>query len=153
MTCLHRYRFLLHLGFTALLAGGAMQVHAIDYRSVSERAILYDVPSDRGKRLFIIAAGTPVEVVVALDKWTKVRDPGGSLLWIESNRLANKRTVQVTAARASIRQQPNENAPVAFEAVRDVVLDYLESSTAGWIKVRHTDGTTGYIRAGDIWGN
>ncbi|MBN8441105.1 MAG: hypothetical protein J0M28_05295 [Thauera sp.] len=144
-----------HLGAALVLAcglgtGGLAQ--AIEYRSVAAPAILYDAPSEKGKRLFIVAPGTPVEVVVTLDKWIKVRDPGGSITWIERRALAAKRTVQVTAPRAAVRRQASESAPLAFEASKDVVLELTDAPTEGWAKVRHTDGAVGYVRVTEVWG-
>ncbi len=139
------------LGLALLLACAAPSALAIEFRSVAEPAILYDVPSDKGKRLYIIAPGTPVEVVVTLDKWIKVREPGTAIAWIERRALAARRTVQVTAARTTIRQRPAESATPVFEAGRNVVLELAEPPADGWVKVRH-DGATGYARAGDVWG-
>ena len=31
----------------------------------------------------MIASGTPVELIVSLDKWCKVRDSAGTISWIE----------------------------------------------------------------------
>ena len=87
------------------LFGVAGAAQAIDYRSVSvPAAILYDAPSQAGKKLYLIKAQTPVEVVVRLDGWLKVRDAEGTLAWIEARNLADKRTLVVTAAKAEIRQ-------------------------------------------------
>jgi SH3-like domain-containing protein len=131
------------------LAGGAQ---AIEYRSVGEPAILFDAPSAQGKRLFIIAAGTPVEVVVVLDKWVKVRDPRGALSWIDARQLVDRRTVLVSAERATARRDPDEAAPVVFEAVKDVVLELTGSAPNGWVQVRHRDGATGFLRVTEVWG-
>lgn len=138
----------------AALAGlaAAVPALALEYRSVAAPAILYDAPSEQGRKLFVIAKQTPVEVVVSLDKWVKVRDMGGGLTWIERSRLSDHRTVQVSAARATIRQKPEETAPPVFEANRDVVLDLAEPPAAGWVKVRHRDGASGYVRVTDVWG-
>jgi len=132
-----------------LAAGPAM---ALEFRSVAAPSILYDAPSEQGKRLFVIARQTPVEVVVSLDKWVKVRDMGGGLTWIERGRLAEQRTLQVSAARAAVRQKPEESAPLVFEAARDVILELAEPPAGGWVKVRHRDGLTGYVRVTEIWG-
>lgn len=125
---------------------------AIEFRSVSEAAILYDTPSEKGRKLSIIRAGTPVEIVVDLDKWVKVRDPAGALTWIDRRVLAEKRTVLVTAEQATVRQQATESAPPAFTAVRDVVLEVSGSPADGWIGVRHADGASGYLRTSEVWG-
>lgn len=123
-----------------------------DFRSLAEPAILYDAPSKQGKPLFVIQRHTPVEVVVNIDRWTKVREPAGSLLWLERRVLAEKRTAIITAARADIRQRPDSAAPLAFEAVKDVVIELVDKPADGWVKVRHRDGSTGFIRVNQIWG-
>jgi len=125
---------------------------ALDYRSVSEAAVLYDAPSQKAKPLFVIAPATPVEVIVSLDVWVKVRDMQGDLAWIERRHLADQHTLQVRAGGAQIRVEPNDNARLAFEAEADVVLDLLEPAPVGWAKVRHRDGLQGFVKSAQIWG-
>lgn len=137
--------------FAALLLG-AGAAHALDYRSVSEAAVLFDAPSQKAKPLFVIAPGTPVEVIVSLDAWVKVRDQKGDLAWIERRQLADKRTLQVRAGGAQIRGEAGDNAKLAFEAETDVVLEFLEPGPAGWAKVRHRDGAQGFVKASQVWG-
>lgn len=135
-----------------LLAGLAANAQALDYRSVSEAAVLYDAPSQKAKPLFVIAPATPVEVIVSLDAWVKVRDVKGDLAWIERRQLAEQRTLQVRAGGAQIRTEPNDNAKPAFEAEGDVVIELLEPGPAGWAKVRHRDGAQGFVKAAQVWG-
>jgi hypothetical protein len=33
-----------------------------------------------------------------------------------------------------------------------VILDLLEVASGGWLRVRHRDGETGFIRVTDVWG-
>ena len=134
------------------LATAADPVYAIEFRSVGEPAILFDAPSDKGRRLYIIAAGTPVEVVVTLDKWVKVRDAGGALTWIERRALSDKRTVMVIVPRAVVRQRASDDAPAVFEAVKDLVLEFVAQSADGWVQVRHEDGSSGYLKVNEVWG-
>lgn len=138
--------------FVLALAGAAASAQGIEFRSVSEPAILFDTPSDQGKRVFIVSPGTPVEVVVNLDKWVKVRDSGGSLTWIERDKLSAQRTLMVTAPSAIVRQQPQADAPVVFEATRAVILELAAPPAAGWVQVRHRDGATGFLRITEVWG-
>ena len=133
----------------ALLPGVAV---AIDYRSVESATVLYDTPSQRGAKLFVIQRDTPVEVVVNLEGWAKVRDAEGGLAWIERKYLAEKRTVIVRVERAEVRRQADDSAPLAFSAEKGVVLDFQENLPGGWVKVRHRDGATGFVRANQIWG-
>lgn len=134
-----------------LCAGGAAS--AIDYRSIDvPAAILYDAPSQKGKKLYLIKAQTPVEVVVRLEGWFKIRDAEGTLAWIEARNVAERRTVVVTAARAEIRQSDQPEAPVVAEVDKGVGLEFVEPASPGWVKVRHRDGATGYVRSTQVWG-
>lgn len=125
---------------------------AADYRSVREAAILYDTPSAQGRPLFIAAPGTPVEVIVVTDQWIKVRDAGGAITWIASAALSDKRTVLVTGAQAAVRERPDAAAPLVFEAGQQLVLEAAGEPANGWLRVRHQDGSSGYIRVIEVWG-
>ena len=130
-------------------ASGAL---ALDYRSLAEAASAYDAPSAKAKPLFVVLAGTPVELVVGLEGWSKVRDSKGDLIWIEKKFLAEKRTVIVRVERAQVRATGDEKAALVFEAERDVVLDLIEAAPGGWVKVRHRDGQAGYLKVAQVWG-
>jgi SH3-like domain-containing protein len=135
------------------LVGAAGAALAIDYRSVSvPAAILYDAPSQAGKKLYLIKAQTPVEVVVRLEGWFKVRDAEGTLAWIEARQLSERRMLVVTAPVAEIRQSDKPEAPVVAELEKWVAVEFVEAASPGWAKVRHRDGATGYIRATQVWG-
>ena len=126
---------------------------ALDYRSVEVPvAILYDSPSQKGKKLYLIRAQTPVEVVVRVEGWFKVRDAEGTMAWIEARNVGERRTLVVTAPRAEIRQSDRPDAPVVGELDKWVLVDFLEPAAPGWAKVRHRDGATGYVRSTQVWG-
>jgi len=135
-----------------LLSLAAQTAWALDYLSVAEAAALYDAPSQKARPLFAIAAGTPVEAVVTLDAWIKVRDAKGDLAWIEKRNLSQTRTVIVRADRAQVHAQADEKAPLSFEAEKDVVLEWVEPGPLGWARVRHRDGQAGFVRASQVWG-
>jgi SH3-like domain-containing protein len=135
-----------------LFAGAAGHALALDYRSVSEAAVLYDAPSQKAKPLFVIAPGTPVEVIVSLDAWVKVRDLKGDLAWIERRQLADKHMLQVRTGGAQVRVDANDSAKLAFEAEADVVLELLEPGPVGWARVRHRDGPQGFVKTTQVWG-
>jgi SH3-like domain-containing protein len=125
---------------------------AQDFRAVSEpAAILYDGPSVKANRLYVVNRGYPLEVVVSVQGWVKVRDANGALTWIEAKQLTSKRTVMVKVASAPVRQKPEEAAPVAFHAQQNVVLELVEVS-GPWLHVRHPEAGTGYVRAQQVWG-
>lgn len=130
----------------------ALPAAALDYLSVAEPALAYDSPSRQGTPLYAFARGTPVEAIVVLDAWVKVRDTSGELTWIEKRLLSEKRTLIVLAERAQVHAQPEDPAAVLFEAERDVVFDFVEPGPTGWAKVQHRSGQQGYVKAGQVWG-
>lgn len=127
---------------------------ALEFRSVAEPTVLYDAPSQKAKPLFVIARQTPVEVVVTLGGWLKVRDATGGMAWIEKRLLSEQRTLLVTASRAQVRHAPVAESPLVFEASKEVVLELPSGGTPtpGWARVRHRDGQAGYVRADQVWG-
>ncbi len=132
-------------------AAGAAQ--AVDYRSVEvPAATLYDAPSQKGKKLYLIKAQTPVELIVPLAGWVKVRDAEGTLAWIETRNLSERRTLVVTAPRAEIRDADRADAAVVAVLDKWVVVDLIEAAAPGWAKVRHRDGATGFVRSTQVWG-
>ena len=140
------------VAFLALI-GAAGAALALDFRSVDVPvAILYDSPSQQGKKLYLIRAQTPVEVILRLEGMAKIRDAEGTLAWIEARNLGERRTLVVTAPRAEIRQADKSDAPVLAELDKWVVVDFVELAAPGWVKVRHRDGATGYMRTTQVWG-
>jgi len=140
------------LSVSLALLFASLPAFAIEYRSVGAAAVLYDAPSVKGKPLFIIRPLTPVETVVSLEGWIKVRDAEGGLAWIEAKNLTDQRTVMVTADLAQVRAEASDSAPLVFEAERGVALELIEGAVGGWAKVRHRDGQTGFVRGAQVWG-
>ena len=132
------------------LAGPAA---AAEFRSIAASGtLMYDAPSVRAKKLFVASRLYPVEIVINIDTWAKVRDHAGDLVWVEKKALSDKRTVIVTAAVAEARQAASEQATRVFQAQQGVALDIAEPPAGGWIRVRHADGATGYVRISQVWG-
>lgn len=135
-----------------LLPGQVAVANAADFRSATDAAVvLYDAPSVKARKLYIVNRGYPLEVVVQVEGWVKVRDAAGTLSWAETKSLDTTRNVLLKTA-AVVRQKPADDAPVAFEAQRDLLLEMLDTANAGWVHVKHRDGATGYVRAADVWG-
>ncbi|MBI5626151.1 MAG: hypothetical protein HY935_02950 [Nitrosomonadales bacterium] len=144
------------LRFVALfvLLYGASAAYAIDYVSVSESsAILYDAPSAKAKKLFVVNRYMPFEQVVTLDNWIKVRDRSGALYWVEKRVLSNKRYVFVLSPLLDVFAEPDFGAARLFKVRQQIALEFLESTGTGWIKVRHQDGEAGFVRRAEVWGD
>lgn len=134
------------------LAAEVSPVAAQEFRAVAvNAAVLYDAPSAKAKKLYILNRGYPVEVVVVVEGWVKVRDGSGDLTWIESKALTEKRTVMVKVPHAQVHQRADENAPLVFHAQQNLILELVEVAGA-WLRVRHQDGQSGFIRASEVWG-
>jgi SH3-like domain-containing protein len=127
---------------------------AAEFRSVGDQpAVLYDAPSIKARKQWILTRQYPVEVVVVLEGYTKVRDAQGDFAWIESRFLTDRRTVLVRAPVTEVRGAPDEKAALVFQAQQNVVLELVEPpATSGWARVRHSDGRSGYARLKDLWG-
>ena len=126
---------------------------AFEFRSVAETAaVLYDAPSAKAKKLYVVNRGYPLEVIVLVEGWSKVRDANGDLTWIENKYLAEKRTVVVKVPLAQVRDRADENAQVVFQAERDVIFELVDVAGGGWLHVRHRDGQAGYVRVTQVWG-
>lgn len=141
------------LAIAALLAT-SLSALAAEYRGVSvDAAVLYDGPSDRAQKRFVVVRGTPLEVVSTLNPWVKVRDLDGDVLWIRANELTEPRYVIVSRALASVRRAPGAVGELLFQAERGVLLEVVDGSApAGWLNVRHPDGTRGFVSASDVFG-
>lgn len=126
---------------------------ALNYGSANApAAILYDAPSKQARKVYVVSRGTPFEEVVTLKDWVKVRSQSGIMAWMERRDLSNARHLVVTAALAEIHQRPDSTSPVLFRARKSVILELLKDTGVGWLKVRHADGDTGYIKASAVWG-
>ena len=133
--------------------GTAAVTGAAEFRSVGDQpAIMYDAPSAKATRLFVASRMYPVEIIVPLDAWVKVRDQTGDLAWIEKKSLTDKRTVVVTAAVADVRTAAEEKSTSVYQAQKGVALEVIEIGSNGWIKVRHRDGQAGFVRINQVWG-
>jgi SH3-like domain-containing protein len=127
-----------------------------DFRQTSEAAtVAFEGPSARATRQFIYSRGTPVEVVVQIEGWVKVRDAQGALAWVERKALVDRTNVQVKSPSADVLASPDAASPIVFRAENGVLLQLVtpQPPNAGaWAQVRHRDGQTGYVRLDALFG-
>lgn len=125
-----------------------------EFRSVaSAKTILYEAPSATTKRVYLVGEGYPLEIIVNLGDWLKVRDPYGTLSWAESKNLQSKRTVIVKVDKANIYKEPESKSTLVATIEKDVVIELSDPLiTNGWIKVRYQQDLDGYIQTSQVWG-
>lgn len=141
------------LAISLLLLFAAQAASAFDFVSVAEPAVLYDANSLKAKKLFVATRYLPLEQVVVLEGWVKVRDSSGKLFWIEKRNLSSKRYVMVTVPSTDVLRSPDDGAGLVFKATQQLGLEWLGNTGSGWVKVRHADGSTGYLKSADVWGD
>jgi SH3-like domain-containing protein len=125
-----------------------------EFRSVSSgKTILYEAPSATTKKVYLVGEGYPLEIIVNLGDWLKVRDSSGTLSWVESKNLQSKRTVIVKVDKANIYKEPESKSALIATTEKDVVIELSDPLiTNGWIKVRYQQDLDGYIQTSQVWG-
>lgn len=112
---------------------------------------MYDAPSASAKKRYSVTQFYPVEVIVNLNQWVKVRDKTGELAWMEVQSLSEKRTLLVLES-ADVMAGPETSAALVFRVEKDVALEWVQAPIKGWVKVKHKDGLTGFIPVEKVWG-
>lgn len=140
-------------GFAVSLMSATGSALAAEFRSVGvAAAVLYDGPSTKGRKLFVAPRGMPLEVLSTVNQWVKVRDQAGDVVWIERSDLGAQRTV-VTTVTASVKAAAQDSAANSFQVERGVVLEWLDpAASPQWLRVKHRDGSTGFVKAAEVWG-
>ena len=137
-----------------LLGPHGQAIAALEYLSMADNAvIMYNAPSLKADKLFVASRHLPVEAIVKVEGWVKVRDSSGTLAWVEQKAVSDKRFVIVIELQAEVYQAADANSTLAFQAQKNVILEWLEPSINGWIKVRHRDGLSGYVKITQVWGS
>jgi SH3-like domain-containing protein len=133
-------------------AAAANHAGAAEFRQTLEAAtVSYEGPSTRATKQFIYSRGTPVEVVVQIEGWSKVRDALGALTWVERRALGERTQVQVTAA-TDVVANADGTGNVLYRAEPGLLLTLVAPPTGRFVQVRHRDGVTGFIRADVVFG-
>ena len=137
-----------------------LAAHAAEFRVTGEQpTVLYDGPSAKSKPQFLYGRDVPVEVIVSVEGWAKVRDAGGTIGWIERKALAERRMLMVRVSMAEVRERADEASPLVFRAEQNVLLELAEAAASaatathpGWVRVRHRDGAAGFVRIAQVFG-
>jgi SH3-like domain-containing protein len=135
------------------LGGGA---RAAEFHATTDITVMYDAPSAKARPLFVLGRDIPLELIVNVEGWMKVRDAGGTVAWVDKRTIGDKRMIVVRAPVAEILANPVDTAPLVFKAEQNVLLEVADTTyvatTPGWVKVRHRDGQVGYVRIAQVWG-
>ena len=95
--------------------------------------------------------GYPLKVLEKKGDWFKINDFENDSGWIFSSLVSSKSTVIVNGKKSiNMRSQPNTTASIVAVVDRGVVLTKL-STQEKWVKVKHSQGITGWIYAPLLW--
>ncbi|MCS6995855.1 MAG: SH3 domain-containing protein [Casimicrobiaceae bacterium] len=137
---------------SGVLAGVASALAAEFRQTIEPVTISYEGPSTRANKQFLYSRGTPLEVVVQIEGWVKVRDAQGALTWVERRALGERTQVQVITPLAEVLAAPDPAAAVLYRAEAGLLLTLVAPPSGRYAQVRHRDGTTGFIRTDALFG-
>jgi SH3-like domain-containing protein len=125
---------------------------AADYVSVNkDGANIRSGPEVNKELLWEVFKDFPLQVVGRQKEWVQVKDFEGDQGWIYANLVSSKeKRVIVKANSVNLRSEPNKNGKSVATVKYGVVFTPVEKK-GEWLKVKHEDGTSGWISNTLIW--
>jgi SH3-like domain-containing protein len=135
----------------AFLLLSSLPSFAAQYVSVKNDGVnVRSGPNTNKEILWEVFKGFPMEVVDKKGDWSEVVDFEGDKGWVYSPLLSNTHTVIVKVNTANMRVGPGKSYEVIATVKYGVVFQPIDSD-GEWIKVKHEDGTTGWIHKNLLW--
>lgn len=101
--------------------------------------------------LWHLERGFPLQVVGSNRNWYKVRDYEGDVGWVYKPLTDGQAHVVVKKPEINVRSGPGTNYRIIAKAKEGVVFRTL-ARKKGWVRVRHENGTTGWVARYLVWG-
>jgi uncharacterized protein YgiM (DUF1202 family) len=108
-------------------------------------------PGSNYSVLWELGKGFPLKVLDRKGGWVKVEDFEGDSGWIYGKLVAKNPHLIVKKKRVNVRSGPGGNYRLVGKANYGVVFKTIKSSN-GWVKVKHENGLTGWVRRDLLWG-
>lgn len=126
---------------------------AAEYVSVKKDGVNIRSGPDTSKEiLWEVYKDFPLQIIKRRGKWAQTKDFEGDKGWIYSPLLNRKKTVIVKVKTANMRIGPSKSYELAATVKYGVIFTPIDRE-GDWIKVSHTDGSTGWIFKSLIWPN
>ena len=153
-----KIRPLFRSSLCSALAGAALLLlastaTAAEYVSVIKDGVnIRSGPETTKEILWTVFKDFPLQVTSTQGSWAKVVDFEGDTGWIATSLVAKEKTVIVKSETANLRVGAGKDYEIVAAAKRGVVFKPL-TTEGDWIKVKHADGTTGWIFGKLLWPN
>jgi len=135
----------------ALLLLFSLPARATEWVSVKKDGVnVRSGPNTNKEILWEVFKGFPLEILQRKGEWAQVVDFEGDKGWIYAPLLSNARTVIVKVDTANLRVGPGQSFEVTATVKYGVVFQPI-GTDGDWIKVKHEDGTTGWIHKDLLW--
>lgn len=124
---------------------------AAEYISVKKDGVnIRSGPSTNKEILWEVFKDFPLEVVKRQKDWIQTKDFEGDQGWLYEPLTEKSKRVIVKVNTANMRIGPAQNYELVATVKYGVVFTPLEKE-GDWIKVRHEDGTSGWIFKNLLW--
>lgn len=124
---------------------------AEEYLSVSKDGVnIRSGPGTDQEILWEVFKGFPLQVLKRDDKWVQVKDFEGDTGWIYASLLSKEQTVIVKVDTANMRVGASKDYEILASVKYGVVFTPIEKE-GDWVKVKHDDGTSGWIYIKLLW--
>ncbi len=137
--------------FATFLIMLSVSALAAEYITVSKDGVnIRSGPSTKKEILWEVFKDFPLQVIGRKNDWLQTKDFEGDKGWIFKNLVSKKKRVIVKVNTANMRIGPNKNYELVATVKYGVVFTPLKKEN-GWIKVKHEDGTNGWIFSKLLW--
>jgi SH3-like domain-containing protein len=146
-----RHGTVLGLTFFLLSFFLAASTSASEYISVGKDGVnLRSGPGTNHEILWEVFKGFPLRVLNRQGQWIQTVDFEGDKGWIFSPLASTQKTAIVKVKTGNMRTGPSTNYEIAARVKYGVV--FQPTAREGeWVRVRHEDGTTGWVHKDLLW--
>lgn len=113
-------------------------------------------PGKKYKVIWKLGDGFPLKVLKHSGKWLRVQDFEGTIGWVHKG-VANRTPHMIvkvhkkTKKQINVRSGPGTNKRIVAKAYYGVVFKTLKQKS-GWVKVKHGNRVTGWVKRSLLWG-
>jgi SH3-like domain-containing protein len=131
----------------AASASYAQQMVSVSREEINMRA----GPGTRFEAIWTLIRGYPLRVLARRGRWIKVRDFEGDQGWVFRSLIGRTPYHIVKAQVANLRALPSTQSRILGRLDYGAILRTL-GKRAGWVRVRQSDGTRGWVARSLLWG-